>query len=143
MARLSLIYSVRRATVAASLQRITGFVFNSWNNSVDNNGGKSVGLSVTGRPTGALTIVENYMDGPETTGDNTGWRHLSDTIVTYTVDKMPSGAFNYDFGKDQEQQSDVEGRGHHMSLTRPTRPTGPTRPDLSYDHCDSASATKR
>jgi hypothetical protein len=88
---------------------VTGFLFNGWNNSVDNNGGKSVGLSVTGKPNGNLTIIENYIGGPETTGDNTGWRHLSDTVVTYTVDKMSSVALNYDFGKDQNSNQTWQG----------------------------------
>ena len=88
---------------------VTGFLFNGWNNSVDNNGGKSVGLSFMGKPSGNLTIVENYIGGPETTGDNTGWRHLSDTIVTYAVNKVSSVAFNYDFGKDQNSNQTWQG----------------------------------
>jgi hypothetical protein len=88
---------------------VTGFLFNGWNNSVDNNGGKSVGLSVTGKPTGALTIIENYIGGPETTGDNTGWRHLSDTVLTYTVNKPVSFALNYDYGKDQNSNQTWQG----------------------------------
>jgi hypothetical protein len=77
---------------------------NGWNNTVDNNTGKSVGGSVTYKPTGALTLIENYMGGPETAGDNTGWRHTSDTIVTYTVDKKTSLALNYDIGHDDNSK---------------------------------------
>src|SRR5439155_17366158 len=35
---------------------VTGFLFNGWNNVQDNNGGKSVGIAVSGKPTSALTI---------------------------------------------------------------------------------------
>jgi hypothetical protein len=83
---------------------VTGFLFNGWNNVVDNNTGKSLGLSVTGKPTANLTIIENYIGGPETTGTNTPWRHLSDTVVTYTVSKQTSVALNYDWAKDGDSQ---------------------------------------
>jgi Putative beta-barrel porin-2, OmpL-like. bbp2 len=83
---------------------VTGFLFNGWNNVVDNNTGKSVGVSLTAKPTGAFTIIENYIGGPETTGDNTPWRHLSDTVLTYTVSKAASVAFNYDWAKDGDAQ---------------------------------------
>lgn len=73
---------------------------NGWNNVSDNNSGKSVGGSITIKPTSALTIIENYMTGPEQTGSNSPWRNTSDTIVTYTVDKKTSLAVNYDYGKD-------------------------------------------
>jgi len=79
---------------------VTGFLFNGWNNSVDNNGGKSVGVSVTGKPTGALTLIGNYIGGPEMTGNNNDWRQLFDGIVTCTVSPMLSVALNYDIGKE-------------------------------------------
>src|SRR4029079_19108561 len=43
---------------------VTGFLFNGWNNSVDNNGGKSVGGSVTGKPPGAPAPNGNYIGRP-------------------------------------------------------------------------------
>jgi hypothetical protein len=73
---------------------------NGWNNVVDNNTGKSLGASVTYKPTGAVTIIENYMGGPEQPGTNTGWRHTSDTILSYTVNSQTSVALNYDYGHD-------------------------------------------
>ena len=83
---------------------VTGFLFNGWNNVVDNNTGKSVGLSVSGKPNANLTIIENYIGGPEATGTNSPWRHLSDTVLTYTVSKQTSVAFNYDWAKDGDLQ---------------------------------------
>jgi hypothetical protein len=73
---------------------------NGWNNVQDNNTGKSIGGSITFKPTGALTIIENYMGGPEQTNDNSDWRNMSDTIVTYTATKQLSLAANYDHGQD-------------------------------------------
>lgn len=89
-------------------------VVNGWNNTVDNNGGKSIGGSIAYKPTGALTLIENYMGGPETTGDNSGWRHTSDTIVTYTVDKKTSLALNYDIGHDGNSNQMWQGVAGYM-----------------------------
>ena len=44
---------------------VTGYVVNGWNNVVDNNSGKSLGVSVTVKPTPALALTENYIGGPE------------------------------------------------------------------------------
>jgi hypothetical protein len=83
---------------------VSGFLFNGWNNSVDNNTGKSVGASVTLKPSPALAITENYIGGPEITGNNSDWRHLSDTVVTYTATPQVSLALNYDWGKELTSQ---------------------------------------
>jgi hypothetical protein len=79
---------------------LQGHLVNGWNNVTDNNTGKSIGGSITYKPTGALTLIENYMTGPEQNNTNTGWRNTSDTVVTYTANKQTSLAFNYDYGHD-------------------------------------------
>ena len=48
-------------------------------------------------------LMTNYMGGPEGPQQPSGssnWRNLSDSIVTYTVNKQVSLAANYDYGKD-------------------------------------------
>ena len=42
------------------------------------------------KPTGALSIVQNYMAGPEQPDDSDDWRQMSDTIVTFTATKALS-----------------------------------------------------
>ena len=79
---------------------LMGGVVNGWNNAVDNNTGKTVMASVTFKPNGATSIIENYIGGPETTGTNDNFRNLSDTVVSYTVDPKLSVMGNVDFGKD-------------------------------------------
>ncbi len=90
---------------------LQGHLVNGWNNVVDNNTGKSIGGSITLKPTGALTIVENYMGGPEQNNTNTGWRQMSDTVVTYTANKQVSLAANYDHGQDKVAGSTVMWHG--------------------------------
>jgi len=86
-------------------------VVNGWNNAQDNNTGKSIGGAVTLKPTGALTIIENVMFGPEQTDNNDDWRKISDTIVTYTATKQLTLAANYDHGQDTVNGSKVMWHG--------------------------------
>ena len=80
--------------------RFTGgfHLVNGWNNVVDNNSGKTVGL------TGALdlgmgTWYANYYAGPENSGTNTGWTHLIDTTLVLTPVSQVSAYLNYDYGQ--------------------------------------------
>ena len=79
---------------------LMGGVVNGWNNTIDQNTGKTVMASITLKPTGALSIIENYIGGPEQAADNADWRNLSDTVVSYTVNPMVSLMANYDYGRD-------------------------------------------
>jgi hypothetical protein len=77
---------------------VMGGVVNGWNNVVENNTGKTVMASVTFKPNGATSIIENYIGGPEQAGTNDNFRNLSDTVITYTVNPMVSVMGNYDYG---------------------------------------------
>ncbi len=77
-----------------------GGVVNGWNDVSDNNKGKTVMASITLKPNAATSIVENYIGGPEQPLDSSDWRHLSDTVVTYTVNPTLSLMANYDFTTD-------------------------------------------
>jgi hypothetical protein len=77
---------------------LMGGVVNGWNNVVDNNSGKTILGSVTFKPSGALSLIENYMTGPEQAGTNDSWRNLSDTVVSYTASPTLTLIANYDYG---------------------------------------------
>ena len=79
---------------------VMGDVVNGWNNVVENNTGKTVGGQITYKPSGKLSIVQNYMAGPEQPGNNDDWRQLSDTTVSYSVTDALSLMANYDYGHD-------------------------------------------
>ena len=75
-------------------------VINGWNNLVDNNSGKTIGI------TGAATFSKfvwnvNYYAGPENSGTNEGWRHLIDTTLTVTPFSKLSAYINYDYGQNR------------------------------------------
>jgi hypothetical protein len=80
---------------------LTGYLMNGWNNSVDNNSGKTTGFTAAWTPSSKLTLIENYLVGPEQSNDNSDFRHLTDTVVTYTPNTKLSLMANYDYGHDR------------------------------------------
>ena len=69
-------------------------------NVVENNSGKSFAIQVGFSPVPELSVVQNYMVGPELTGSNDSIRHVWDTIVTYNHDDNLSFLVNYDYGRE-------------------------------------------
>jgi Putative beta-barrel porin-2, OmpL-like. bbp2 len=90
---------------------LQGHLVNGWNNSADNNTAKSIGGSVTVKPNAKLTIIENFMFGPEQTDNNDDWRKVSDTIVTYAATKQVTVVANYDHGQDKVDGETVDWHG--------------------------------
>src|SRR5579863_7437713 len=58
---------------------LTGYLVNGWNNIIDNNTGKTYGLSFAWTPNKKVAVTQNYMVGPEETNDNKDIRQLFDT----------------------------------------------------------------
>ena len=49
---------------------LAGFFVNGWNAGVDNNGGKTFGLQATVKPTSKLSLIQNFLTGPEQPDDD-------------------------------------------------------------------------
>ncbi|MGH9547681.1 MAG: porin [Terriglobales bacterium] len=79
---------------------LTGYLVNGWNNSVDNNSGKTTGFSAAWTPNSKFGLVQNYLVGPEQNDENKDFRHLFDTVVTYSPNSKLSLMANYDYGQD-------------------------------------------
>jgi Putative beta-barrel porin-2, OmpL-like. bbp2 len=79
---------------------VMGAVVNGWNDVVDNNAGKTYGAQLSVKPNAKLSVVQNYMTGPEQPGNTRDWRQLSDTVVTYSATPTLSVMANYDYGRD-------------------------------------------
>ena len=77
---------------------VTGYLVNGWNNSIDNNTGKTIGASFAWTPNPKFSVIENYMGGPEQSNDNQDWRQLWDTVITYNPTPKLSFIANYDYG---------------------------------------------
>ncbi|MEO6238324.1 MAG: porin [Vicinamibacterales bacterium] len=91
---------VRASYAPSDKVTLMATVVNGWNNVAENNGGKTVGAQIVFKPMPALSLVQNYMTGPEQADNDGDWRHLSDTIVTLTVTPKLSLMGNYDYGTD-------------------------------------------
>ena len=74
------------------------YLVNGWNNSFDQNTGKSVGFSLTLTPNSKFQIIQNYLGGPENSISNDGWRHLYDGVINATINSNVALRFNYDIG---------------------------------------------
>jgi len=78
---------------------LTGFFVNGWNNVVDNNAGKTYGMSFGWNPNKKFGIAQTYMAGPEQNVTSSTWRQLSDTIITYSPSSKISFMLNGDYGR--------------------------------------------
>jgi hypothetical protein len=80
---------------------IAAFVVNGWNNIVDNNNAKTFAVQAALNPTKRLSIVENYMAGPEQPDNDADWRHVWDSTISYALTDSVSVMGNYDYGMDR------------------------------------------
>ena len=78
---------------------VTGYLVNGWNDVVAVNTGKTLGVSLAWTPNSKFSVAENYMGGPTLSNDNTDWRHLLDTVITYNPTAKLSFMANYDYGR--------------------------------------------
>ena len=102
---------VRASYVANDKISFMATLVNGWNNVVENNSAKTFGAQVIVKPTAALSLVQNYMAGPEQTNNSADWRQLSDTTVTYIFNPKLSVMGNYDYGTDSVAGSRVHWQG--------------------------------
>ena len=101
-------YGLRAKYAFNDKYSVGGFLVNGWNNMVDNNTGKTAGLSFGWNPTKKVSVAQNYMAGPEAKDTDSGCRQLSDTVVSYAPTEKISFVVNYDYGRgDRDQFSDV------------------------------------
>jgi Putative beta-barrel porin-2, OmpL-like. bbp2 len=80
---------------------LSGYLLNGWNNSVDNNSGKTTGFTAAWTPNSKFSLIENYLVGPEQANDNSDFRHIADTVITYSPTAKLSFMANYDYGHDE------------------------------------------
>jgi hypothetical protein len=90
---------------------LSGYAVNGWNNSTDNNRGKTLGLQAQLKPNDKLSIAASVMGGPEQNADTKDKRYLFDTTCTYTATPKLSLMANYDYGKDTIAGTDVAWQG--------------------------------
>jgi hypothetical protein len=78
---------------------LSGFFVNGWNNVIDNNVGKTYGMSFGWNPNKKFGITETYLAGPEQNTISSNWRQLTDTVITYSPNSRISFMLNGDYGR--------------------------------------------
>jgi Putative beta-barrel porin-2, OmpL-like. bbp2 len=79
---------------------LSAYLYNGWNNSTENNSGKTTGFTLAITPNSKFSFIENYLVGPEYTNDNSDYRHIADTVVTFNPTAKLSLMANFDYGRD-------------------------------------------
>ncbi len=77
------------------------FAVKGWDNTTDNNGGKSYGVSLGITPAEVFSASINVMQGPEKDNNNYDTRTITDLIATIKPTKKLSLVLNYDNGKEE------------------------------------------
>jgi hypothetical protein len=95
---------VRMTANATDKVTLAAHLVNGWNNSKENNGTKTLGASVTLKPSDKLTFIQNVMVGNETASGAQGGpgsrRFVSDSTLTLAVAPSVSLMANVDYGKE-------------------------------------------
>jgi hypothetical protein len=85
-------------------------VVNGWNNTIDNNGGVTIGVtSSVVKP--KYTWNANYYTGPENYNTQKGYRNLFDTTILLTPTAKFNAYFNYDYGQNKTSAYTAYGDG--------------------------------
>ncbi|PYQ00219.1 MAG: hypothetical protein DMF83_28675 [Acidobacteria bacterium] len=80
---------------------LAGYLVNGWNDAVDNNSGKTIAFQAVVKPHPKLSVVANFIGGPEQKSDTADKRYLWDGVVTFNATPALSLMVNYDYGKDR------------------------------------------
>lgn len=77
----------------------TLYIYNGWNNVVDNNKGKTFGAEINWSPSPVFTFIENWIGGPEEPA-STKQRHVFDTIINLQPSDALFVTLNADYGQE-------------------------------------------
>ncbi len=123
---------VRLTYAANDKVSVGGTLSNGWNNSTENNSAKTFSVFAAIKATPELTIVQNYMAGPEQPGNPDDWRHLYDATVTYAADDTLSFMGNVDYGHDTIAGADVSWWGVGLYARKQVNPHFAVIPRFEY-----------
>jgi hypothetical protein len=89
-----------RLTAPVNKELTVGYqLVNGWNNTEDNNSGKTQGFTMA-LTTKKVNWFNNYYVGPEKTNTNKGWRNFYDTVIALYPNGKVNGLINFDYGQE-------------------------------------------
>jgi putative OmpL-like beta-barrel porin-2 len=106
------------------------YLVNGWNNVVDNNKGKTLGLQGI-LTSGPVSFVQNYMVGQEQ-ANASDVRHLFDSLLTVKLGSMATFMTNYDYGMDRSAGAHVHWQGIAAYLKLQPTPKFALTPRFEY-----------
>ncbi|MHB8336595.1 MAG: porin [Ignavibacteriaceae bacterium] len=77
----------------------TIYIYNGWNNIVENNKDKTLGAEIVWSPSSTFTFIQNWIGGPEEP-NSTKKRHVFDTILNYQATDALFVTLNADYGQE-------------------------------------------
>jgi hypothetical protein len=96
---------------------VTGFLLNGWNNVIENNGAKTVGVSVGIKPNDKTGLFFNYLVGDEWADDDDGGvRNLFDVVGSFAVTDKVSLLGQFDYGRDSFEGDDLNWYGIGLAM---------------------------
>lgn len=122
-----------RATYPVSDKVTLGaYLVNGWNNVLDNNGAKTGGFQLVWNPTSRFSFIQNYMLGPEQTGNSDDIRHLWDSLLIVKLHDKVTFMTNFDYGRDRVAGSPVHWIGTANYLKLQLTPTFSLTPRFEF-----------
>lgn len=79
---------------------LLGMVANGWDNTTDNNEGKTLGLQVAYQPSDNVSLLLNWAGGPERDNSH-DWRNIFDVVLDMSLTNRTSMQFNFDYGTEE------------------------------------------
>ncbi len=101
-------YGMRAKYAFSDKYSVSGFLVNGWNNVLDNNTGKTYGIGFGWTPNKKISFTQNFMAGPEQSNNNSNWRQLWDTVITYSPTSRLSFTLNTDYGRGDHMKGVVD-----------------------------------
>ncbi len=101
-------YGLRAKYAFSDKYSVSGYLVNGWNNVLDNNTGKTYGIGFGWNPTKKISFTQNFMAGPEQSNNNSNWRQLWDTVITYSPTSKLSFTLNTDYGRGDHMKGVVD-----------------------------------
>jgi hypothetical protein len=98
-------FGMRAKYVFNDKYSLTGFLVNGWNNVISNNTGKTYGMTLGWNPNKKFGIAQTYLGGPQANNNTSNWRHLSDTVITYSPTARLSFMVNGDYARGDRVQN--------------------------------------
>jgi len=81
---------------------LTGYVYNGWNISQDNNGSKTLGAELNWSPVSNLSLILNWIGGAEEPDSvSTNRRDVYEAIINYSATSSLTFALNADYGTER------------------------------------------